>query len=233
MNSTLSFIDFQPYLLPDTDAWALPEDKAVLLLDYLKTRGMDSFYCVPPIRQGGGKNSIDFLQNVFLAFLKKHSAKAKFRLAARYRLDEGFISLLRKNGLLTIGRHILVDVSPLEKNEYIWETLKAISRAGYTPIIMQPERTTYWQEEDFRRLRGEGARLMLNLYSLFGYNGDEALMYSRWMLSEGMYDYVCSGMEDTKIMRYSERFALDEDDAMIKELGHLEENGRLLWMNEL
>lgn len=224
-----TFTDFQPYLLPDTDPWSLPEEKAVSLLNYLKTRGIEHVYCIPPMRLENRDNTTDSVQNAFLSFLKRFSTDCKLKLAARYRLDDGFMPLLKQGNLLVIGNYLIIDVSPLQEYERTWKVISEIISVGYKPILVQPERTTYWKKEEFKRLREAGVQLMLNTYSLFGYNGDNALMYSRWMLSKGMYDYVCSGIEDTKIMRYSEKFTLNEDDISIKELSRLEDNGRMLW----
>jgi tyrosine-protein phosphatase YwqE len=227
MNLLASFsTDFQPYLLPGTDPWALPEEKVVCLLNYLKTREIERIYCIPPIKLENRSNTTNSLQNAFLSFRQRFSTECELRLAARYRLDDGFSSILKGSDLLSIGNSLIVDVSPLQEHKHTWKMIGEIIEAGYIPILIQPERTTYWKEDDFLRLKESGVRLMMNLYSLFGYNGDNALMYSRWMLSEGMYDYMCSGMEDTRIMKYSENFTSDADDISIKELG---ENDRLLW----
>ena len=49
---SLVHTDFQPYLLTNTDAWALPEDKALDLLAYLEQQGVRQIYCVPPVKEG-------------------------------------------------------------------------------------------------------------------------------------------------------------------------------------
>lgn len=223
------FTDFHPYLLSGTDPWALPEEKTVSLLNYLKTKGIDHIYCTPPVKVENPANTPAFLQSAFRSFQQRFSTDCKLKLAGRYRLDGGFEPLLTHNNVLSIGIYLIVDVSPMQIHKDTFVLLDVIQKAGYIPVVVQPERTMYWSEDDFLRLKQSGAQLMLNLYSLFGYNGDQALAYSRWMLSEKMYTYVCSGMEDTRIMWYSERFEMNADDISIIELGRLEANGRLLW----
>jgi tyrosine-protein phosphatase YwqE len=225
-------IDFQPYLLSGTDPWALPEEKAINLLDYLMSRGITHIYCIPPVKQEN-RNTTDSLQNTFLSFWQQFSTGCELKLAARYRLDVGFKSILKGGDLLSIGRYLIIDVSPLQEYGCTWKMIGEIIDTGYVPILVQPERTTYWKEDDFLLLKESGVQLMMNQYSLFGYNGDNALMYSRWMLSEGMYDYMCSGMEDTKIMRYSENFTLDAGDLSLAGLVKSERNARLLWENTI
>ena len=133
---------------------------------------------------------------------------------SRYRLDSLFEEKLTHEKLLTISneKELLVDVHPLRNNSKTWEMLDTALAAGYTPVIMQPERTIYWGTEEFVKLKEKGCRLMMNLYSFFGYNGDEALNYSRMLIRRNLYTHVFSGMEDTKIMRYSECFNLHDNE---------------------
>lgn len=222
--------DLQPYLLPNTDPWALPEEKAVSLLNYLNGKGFEHVYCIPPVRQENRNNTVDFLQRTFLLFQQRFSTDSKLKLAARYRLDNGFTPLLKNNELLSIGKYLITDASPLHHHPNTFKMLEAIRKAGYVPVLIQPERTTYWNEDDFIRLERAGVQLMLNLCSLYGYHGDYALMHSRWMLSKGMYTYVCSGIEDMKTMRHSENFVLDADAASAEELARIEANSSMLWM---
>ena len=225
------YTDFQPYLLSGTDAWALSEDKAAELLCYLESSGVRQIYCIPPVRQENPENTTGFLKERFEQLQKGYTGCIELKLAARYRLDEGFPILLKNNRLLTIGegRELLVDASPLKEPNDIWYILEAIVQTGYTPVVMQPERTTYWYTEDFFRLKEMGCQLMLNLYSLFGYHGDEALNYSRMLLSKEMYTYICSGMEDVKMMRYSEQIIVEEDGVLMNAVKVLQQNNRRLW----
>lgn len=225
------YTDFQPFLLSETDTWALSEDKAVELLYYLEIRGVRQVYCIPPVKKENPENTTEFLKGRFEQLQKVYMGGIELKLGTRYRLDGSFGTLLRGGSLLTIGegRKLLVDVSPLKESADMWRMLEAIVEAGYTPIVMQPERTIYWSMEDFFRLKEMGCQLMLNLYSLFGYNGDEALNYSRMLLQKEMYTYLCSGMEDTKVMRYSEQMAIEEDMALMRAVQTLEKNNRLLW----
>lgn len=229
--SSLVHTDFQPYLLPNTDAWALPEDKALELLVYLEQQGVRQIYCVPPVKVENEVNAFSFLKDAFQYLQQQYSGNISLRLSARYRLDEGFPALLEKGDLLTIGggKELLVDVSPLQQPEGLSEMIHAICRSGYIPVLMQPERSLYWGTEDYLHLRESGCRLMLNLYSLFGYNGDGALNYSRMLLRKEWYTYLCSGREDTKVMRYGESFSIEDDDDLAMKLQEIERNSRLLW----
>jgi len=209
----------------------LPGDKALELLVYLKQQGVRQIYCVPPVKVENEGNAFSFLKDAFQYLQQQYSGNISLRLSARYRLDEGFPALLEKGDLLTIGggKELLVDVSPLQQPKGFSEMIHAICRSGYIPVLMQPERSLYWGTEDYLHLRESGCRLMLNLYSLFGYNGDGALNYSRMLLRKEWYTYLCSGREDTKVMRYGESFSIEEEDDLAMKLQEIERNSRLLW----
>lgn len=204
--ATHCHIDYQPYLLSCTDDWALCESKALELLHYLEDNGVRVIYCVPPVRKENVQNTVMFLQQQFGKLLTAYAGKIRLRLAACYRIDEGVIELLRHKEILTLGerRQVLVDVSPVTEYAATWKRLDEIIQTGYVPMVMQPERVTYWDIPDFEHLLTMGCKLMGNLYSLYGYNGDMALRYSRALRLQNAYNSYWSGMEDTKVMRYIE-----------------------------
>lgn len=72
--------------------------------------------------------------------------------------------------------------------------------------------------EDYLYLWELGCRLMLNLYFLFGYNGDGVLNYSCMLLRKEWYIYFCLGREDMKVMCYGELFLIEDDDDLVMKL---------------
>ena len=51
----------------------------------------------------------------------------------------------------------------------------------------------------------------------------------KYMLRTIWYTYLCSGREDTKVMRYGESFSIEDDDDLAMKLQEIERNSRLLW----
>lgn len=95
------------------------------------------------------------------------------------------------------GKELLVDVSPLKQPKDFSRDDSCHLPVGYIPVLMQPERSLYWGTEDYLHLRESGCRLMLNLYSLFGYNGDGALNCSRMLLLKRVVYISLFGQGDT------------------------------------
>ncbi|RGN33243.1 CpsB/CapC family capsule biosynthesis tyrosine phosphatase [Bacteroides oleiciplenus] len=201
-------MDYQPYLLSSTDNWAMPENKSIELLHYLESSGVKDVVCIPPVRKENPQNTNDYLQRRFKRLTSTYKDAIHLHLAARYRIDETYFLHLQSSELLCLKEdmHLLVDVSPLQEYTNTWRLLEATIQAGFIPVLMQPERVTYWRIGDFARLNKMGCKFMGSLYSLHGYNGDTALMHSEYLRQRDWYDYYCSGMEDTKVMRYVEQW---------------------------
>lgn len=226
-------IDFQFYLLPETDVWDIkPKDSLEVIL-YLKSIGIKNIFCAPTIRSEFAQNTHEYLQQQFNSFQDLYGDMIEMKLAAKYRMDEEYLNHLTNNDLLTVGgNYLLADASPITKPDNLWEMIDATVAKGYNPILVQPERYEYCHMEDFAQLKEHGCKLMLNLYSLAGYNGQAALHYSIMLLQKEMYSYVTSGIEDKKSMRYTEGFEVG-DRGMKKKLEKLYENNRLLWKSSI
>ena len=120
----MNYTDFQPYILPETDVWALPTQKAMELLEYLENKGMKQVICVPPVRQENPNNTTENLKKIFQNFQAGYKGNIKLKLAARYRLDSLFEEKLTHEKLLTISneKELLVDVHPLRNNRGVRKT---------------------------------------------------------------------------------------------------------------
>lgn len=226
-------IDFQFYLLPETDVWDIKPKDSLEVISYLKSIGVENIFCAPTIRSEFAQNTREYLQQQFNSFQDLYGNEIEMKLAAKYRMDEEYLNHLTNNDLLTVGgNYLLADASPITKPDNLWEMIDATVAKGYNPILIQPERYEYCHMEDFVQLKEHGCKLMLNLYSLAGYNGQAALHYSIMLLQKEMYSYVTSGIEDKKSMRYTEGFEVG-DRGMKKKLEKLYENNRLLWKSSI
>lgn len=221
--------DFQFYLLPETDIWDIKSKDSLEVIQYLKSRGTQNTFCTPSVRSEFSLNTNEYLQQQFDSFQKLYGNEIGMKLAAKYRMDEDYLNHLAKDELLTVGnRYVLADLSPITKPENLWEMIDATVAKGYTPILVQPERYEYCHMEDFFLFREHGCKLMMNMFSLAGYNGQAALYYSISLLQKGMYAFVTSGIEDKKSMRYTEDFEM-EDGEMKRKLEKLMENNLNVW----
>lgn len=81
-----------------------------------------------------------------------------------------------------------METSYLSPPNNLYELLYDIVMAGNTPVIAHPERYLYMNHADFHKLKDNDCLLQLNLLSLAGYHGKQALKNAEYLLEEGMYD---------------------------------------------
>lgn len=221
--------DFQFYLLPETDVWDIKPKDSLEVISYLKSTGIKNVFCAPSVRSEFPQNTNTYLQQQFDSFQELYGNEMGMKLTAKYRMDEEYMNHLEKDEMLTIGNNcVLTDLSPITKPNGLWEMIDATVAKGYTPILVQPERYEYCHMEDFVQFREHGCRLMLNVFSLAGYNGQAALYYSLALLQKEMYSFVTSGIEDRKTMAYTGNFSI-KDSNLKKKFSSLQHNNTELW----
>ena len=92
------------------------------------------------------------------------------------------------------GNHVLCETSYMMYEHGITEMIYEIMCAEYQPVIAHPERYEYANREIYFRWKDKDYQYQLNLLSLAGTYGSNAVAKARYLLKEGMYDYVGSDM---------------------------------------
>ena len=221
--------DFQFYLLPETDVWDIKPKDSLEVIQYLKSRGIKNIFCVPSVRSEFPINTNEYLQQQFDSFQKLYGNEVEMKLAAKYRMDEEYLDYLANDEILTVSnKYLLADLSPITKPENLWKMIDTTIEKGYTPILVQPERYEYCHMEEFMKFKEHGCKLMLNVFSLAGYNGQTALYYSLMLLQKEMYSFATSGIEDKKTMRYTDDFVIT-DPVIKSKFEVLQRNNNDLW----
>ena len=105
-----------------------------------------------------------------------------------------FVSLLQHNvPLLTIHDNlVLTEQSYNMPTQNINEICFEIHTEGYKPILAHPERYGYYHNkyEKYEELKNLGFLFQINLLSLTGYYGKGAKMVAKFLIDQGMVDYV-------------------------------------------
>ncbi|MDE6291029.1 MAG: capsular biosynthesis protein, partial [Muribaculaceae bacterium] len=76
--------------------------------------------------------------------------------------------------------------------------IESIKSAGYYPLLAHPERYTYMDESDYKKLRDKGVRMQLNYVSLVGGYGETSRKKSIWLLKNGYIDVIGSDIHRLK-----------------------------------
>ena len=190
--------DVHCLLLPGVDDGFSTVEKSLNALRKLEARGVKKMVLTPHFMKDYPDNHRDSILSKFEVF-KAEAAKVcgiELHLAAEYMLDACFMDHF-KEGFLTLdkgGNHVLCETSYMMYEHGITEMIYEIMCAEFQPVIAHPERYEYANRDNYFRWKDKNYKFQLNLLSLAGAYGGNAVAKSHYLLKEGFYDYVGSDM---------------------------------------
>ncbi|MDR1344936.1 MAG: hypothetical protein LBJ39_06240 [Tannerellaceae bacterium] len=220
--------DIHTHLLPGVDDGVQTVEDSIRILHFMHETGVERIYLTPHVMTDLPANTPEALQSKYESFLKVCPEGMELRLAAEYMLDGGFAQLTDKGLLSMHGRHVLVETSYLSPPFALTEMLYDLRTAGYRPIIAHPERYLYMRNSDYHKLKEQGCKLQLNLFSLTGAYGLHAERNATYILKQGLYDHA--GSDVHKLENYREGITFfSPHKSLQKELERIADNNRTLW----
>lgn len=223
--------DVHCHLLPGVDDGFKTVEASVEALRLLEEHGIEKMVFTPHFMKEYAENDRESILAKFEAFKAEaeKACKIELRLAAEYMLDVGFRKHF-KQGFLTLdkgGRNVLCETSYMMYEHDASEMLYEIMLEGYQPVIAHPERYEYASRKDYQNWKDKDYLFQLNLLSLAGAYGGEAVAKSHYMLKQGMYDFVGSDMHNVdNYKRFLPLIKLDKKE--MEQLRRLIENNRNL-----
>lgn len=189
--------DMHSHLLPGIDDGSPDTQVSLELMDGLQELGYQKFITTPHIISDMYPNTPDTIaaaKEQLEAAAKQDQKALPLTAAAEYYLDDHFTSLLQsKQPLLTLQFNlVLVEFSfvslPMNYKELIFD----VQMAGYQPVLAHPERYGYLhgQKSVYNELKTAGCLFQLNLLSIVGYYGKQALEQSQYLLKQKQVDLL-------------------------------------------
>lgn len=192
--------DWHSHVLPGVDDGVKTIEEAMEVVREFDAKGVDTLWITPHIMEDY-PNSTDKLRMRFEELRNAWKGELRLRLAAEYMLDSLFEERLAARDLLPIGEHadhLLVETSYFSAPMGFDTMIDSIMKAGYYPLLAHPERYSYMNEDDYKRLHDKGVKMQLNYVSLVGGYGEAAQKKSIWLLKNGMIDAVGSDVHRLK-----------------------------------
>ena len=224
-------VDVHCHLLPGVDDGFSSSTKSLQALKKLEERGVKKMILTPHFMKDYPNNDRDSITAEFESFKKEAEqvSSIELRLGAEYMLDARFMDHF-KQGFLFLGNNnqVLCETSYLMYEPGITEMLFDIMCEGLQPVIAHPERYEYAVKDNYLRWKDKRYKFQLNLLSLAGAYGEAAMVKSRYLLKEGMYDYVGSDMHNLdNFRRFLPEIRLSKKN--IERLEQLIENNKTLF----
>lgn len=182
--------DCHSHILPGVDDGVKTFDESLRILKYYETAGVTNVWFTPHIMEDI-PNKSDFLIGEFEKFKAGYAGSVNLNLSAEYMLDNLFEERLEARDLLPYGKdknHILVETSYFNPPSDFHDKLSRIKSSGFYPVLAHPERYRYMSVADYEKLKSDGVRFQLNLFSLVGMYGETAKSKAEKLLKNRFYD---------------------------------------------
>ena len=192
--------DWHSHVLPGVDDGIKTMEQSLDVLRHFDANGVDTLWLTPHIMEDY-PNTTEKLRSRFDELSEAWDGRLTLRLASENMLDSLFEERLAAGDLLPIGEnadHLLVETSYFSAPMGFDRIVDSIMSAGFYPLLAHPERYTYMDEADYRKLRAKGVKMQLNYVSLIGGYGETARKKSIWLLKNGFIDAVGSDVHRLK-----------------------------------
>ncbi len=196
--------DIHSHVLPNIDDGADSLDESISMIEALISLGYKKAVLTPHVMSEGYQNSSkNILETMDLLNreLKEKGINILLSAAAEYYMDEGFVSLLESNDILTLcDNHILFETSyfsyPLNFEKIVYE----MTARGYKPLVAHPERYRYIGSEYsiYEKWRDLGISFQVEINSFNGRYGEEAFKRAVWLSKKGWIDYLGTDAHSVK-----------------------------------
>ena len=194
--------DCHSHILPGVDDGVETMEESLAILDRYEKLGMKTVWLTPHIMEDVPNRTAD-LEERFNDLCRRYKGGLTLHLGAENMLDNLFEERLKAGDLLTMGEdqdRLLVETSYFTPPYGFHDILETIKSKGMFPILAHPERYIYMSESDYARLKSMGILFQLNLFSLTGQYGRQAMKKSVDLLKKGYYDYTGTDIHTIRIL---------------------------------
>lgn len=192
--------DWHSHVLPGVDDGIKTMEESLEVLRHFEAKGVDTLWLTPHIMEDY-PNTTEKLRTRFEELKSAWDGRLRLCLAAENMLDALFEERLAARDVLPIGEnvdHLLVETSYFSAPMGFDRLIDSIKSAGYHPLLAHPERYTYMDEKDYKKLKDNGVKMQLNYVSLVGGYGETSRKKSIWLLKNGYIDAVGSDIHRLK-----------------------------------
>ena len=186
--------DSHSHILPGVDDGVADMETSLKILAAYEKLQIREVWCTPHVMEDI-PNTTEDLKARFAELKAAYHGPVRLNLAAEYMMDGLFLDRLEQDDLLTHGHEgnaLLVETSYYTPPMDLRGILETIKGKGYYPILAHPERYLYMKMSDYEPLKKMGLRFQLNLASLAGAYGEDALKKAQKLLKDKAYNLIGS-----------------------------------------
>ncbi len=209
-------VDIHNHVLPGIDDGSADLSQSQFLLQGLASVGFQEVIATPHIAAGIYLNTPETISSAFSTIIEADFEEKQMLqgFSAEYMLDDYFDRQISR-GLLCLPnaeqkKYVLVELPYMDLPYHWHDSIFAMRKASYLPILAHPERYSYIKPSVMlERFRGTGLLFQLNLLSLSGYYGQEVMKLAHFYLKEGLYEFAGSDVHHANHLRGLQKMAAD------------------------
>ena len=189
-------VDMHSHLIPGIDDGAKTIEDSLQLIRELHAMGYRKLITSPHIMSDYFRNTPEIILSgleLVKEAVKNEGIDVEMGAAAEYYIDDGFLSKLENEKLLTFGdNHLLFEISYINCPDNISDIIFRMQVHGYKPVMAHPERYPFWYGNfnQYQVLRDQGVLMQMNINSLSGYYGFEAKKTAEKFIEHNMVDLI-------------------------------------------
>ena len=194
------------HLIPNIDDGASSLKDSICLAKGLSDLGFKKIITTPHIMKGVYNNNVDII-NSGLNKLRKEiinkNIDIEIQAGAEYYFDFHFFELAKKRELMSFGNNfILFELSFLDSPLNLYDVIFDLQVMGYNVILAHPERYSFFNKEDYKKLKSKNIFFQINLLSLIGYYNEEVQKKSEYLIDSGMVDFAGTDLHNSTQLKF-------------------------------
>jgi len=197
------FIDIHNHILPGIDDGAQTVSDSIGLLKGFSEFGIRNFIATPHIMHNYHDNTPETIK-ASLQVLKKELdsndlTDITIEASAEHMIDDNFETILENKEVMPLcHEHLLVEMSYLQRPINFDESIIAVTRNRFFPILAHPERYNFLhgRTRKYGEFKQQGILFQVNMLSLGEFYNKEVQRMAFKLLEDGMIDFIGSDVHN-------------------------------------
>lgn len=209
--------DIHCHIVPGIDDGSPDVDTSVSLLEEMSRWGLKRIIASPHITYGSFENTPQIISDAF-ALLKEAADSRGISISIGYsaenRIDDLFIKNLEAGSLLTLpGNFLLVENSYMQEPWNLDQLLFDIQVKGYRPVLVHPERYSYYYTKKgrYENIHNAGIAFQINVLSLAGYYGKSEKKIAETLIEKDLVDFLGTDLHHASHVKAISEYLASKD----------------------
>ena len=193
--------DMHCHLLPKVDDGSSGLDETIGCINTMKACGFKKIICTPHFQYPRFPNTEEDIvqrhETLKRELAEKGVTIGMGNVSGEYRVDSGFAQRVENSKFLKLGdNYVLIEFSLHQQMMGLDETIFKLQMNGYNVILAHPERYPYMSlhSKAMEQLKNQGVYFQLNILSLNGFYGKNAMTKAYQMIERGWVEFLGTDM---------------------------------------